>query len=74
MMGHLQDVMLKSDTLRRSKDHWEVDGIFAFCYKVSHEANCGLLSQNIHLKIGTRFMVNSNHLQYIVGVSSFFSR
>ncbi|TWW73409.1 Cholesterol 7-alpha-monooxygenase [Takifugu flavidus] len=38
MMGHLQDVMLKSDTLRRSKDHWEVDGIFAFCYKVMFES------------------------------------
>lgn len=35
MMGHLQDVMLRSDTLSPSKDHWEVDGIFAFCYKVS---------------------------------------
>lgn len=73
-MGHLQDVMLKSDTLRRSKDHWEVDGIFAFCYKVSREANCGLLNQNIHLKIGTRLMVNSKHLQYLVGVSLCFSR
>lgn len=36
MMGHLQDAMLKSDTLSRSKDRWEVDGIFAFCYKVRH--------------------------------------
>lgn len=35
MMGHLQDVMLKSDTLGSNKDHWQVDGIFAFCYKVS---------------------------------------
>ncbi|TNN35772.1 Cholesterol 7-alpha-monooxygenase [Liparis tanakae] len=35
MMGHLQDVMLRSDTL--GQDHWEVDGIFAFCYKVSSE-------------------------------------
>lgn len=34
MMGHLQESMLKSDTLSRSKDHWKVDGIFAFCYKV----------------------------------------
>lgn len=33
-MGHLQDVMLRSDTLSLTKDHWEVDGIFAFCYKV----------------------------------------
>lgn len=33
-MGHLQDVMLRSDTLSPTKDHWEVDGIFAFCYKV----------------------------------------
>ncbi|KAG7238150.1 hypothetical protein INR49_031286 [Caranx melampygus] len=24
MMGHLQDVMLTSDTLSPSKDHWEV--------------------------------------------------
>lgn len=36
MMGHLQDVMLRSDTLCPSKEHWEVDGIFAFCYKVSN--------------------------------------
>ena len=36
MMGHLQDVMLKSDKLSPSKDHWDVDGIFAFCYKVSN--------------------------------------
>ncbi len=35
MMGHLQDVMLRSDTLSPSRDRWEVDGIFAFCYKVS---------------------------------------
>lgn len=34
MMGHLQDVMLRSDTLSPSKEKWEVDGIFAFCYKV----------------------------------------
>lgn len=33
-MGHLQDVMLRSDTLSPTKEHWEVDGIFAFCYKV----------------------------------------
>ncbi|KAG7221022.1 hypothetical protein INR49_031193 [Caranx melampygus] len=38
MMGHLQDVMLTSDTLSPSKDHWEVDGIFAFCYKVMFES------------------------------------
>ncbi|XP_056276784.1 cytochrome P450 7A1 isoform X2 [Pseudoliparis swirei] len=38
MMGHLQDVMLRSDTLSPSKDHWEVDGIFAFCYKVMFES------------------------------------
>ncbi|XP_047223372.1 cytochrome P450 7A1 [Girardinichthys multiradiatus] len=38
MMGHLQDVMLKSDTLSPSKEHWQVDGIFAFCYKVMFEA------------------------------------
>lgn len=36
MMGHLQDVMLRSDTLNPCKDHWQVDGIFAFCYKVSN--------------------------------------
>ncbi|XP_068604547.1 cytochrome P450 7A1 [Brachionichthys hirsutus] len=36
MMGHLQDVMLRSDS--PSKDHWEVDGIFAFCYKVMFES------------------------------------
>lgn len=35
-MAHLQDVMLRSDTLSPSKDQWEVDGIFAFCYKVSN--------------------------------------
>lgn len=33
-MGHLQDVMLRSDAISPTKDHWEVDGIFAFCYKV----------------------------------------
>ncbi|XP_028328563.1 cytochrome P450 7A1 [Gouania willdenowi] len=38
MMDHLQDVMLKSDTLRPSKSRWEVEGIFAFCYKVMFEA------------------------------------
>ncbi|KAF3858888.1 hypothetical protein F7725_012089 [Dissostichus mawsoni] len=38
MMGHLQDVMLKSDKLSPSKDHWDVDGIFAFCYKVMFES------------------------------------
>ncbi|XP_013869302.1 cytochrome P450 7A1 [Austrofundulus limnaeus] len=38
MMGHLQDVMLKSDTLGSNKDHWQVDGIFAFCYKVMFES------------------------------------
>ncbi|KAK5859351.1 hypothetical protein PBY51_020914 [Eleginops maclovinus] len=38
MMGHLQDVMLMSDTLSPSKDHWDVDGIFAFCYKVMFES------------------------------------
>lgn len=41
MMGHLQDVMIRSDTLSPSKDHWGVDGIFAFCYKVSKKvSNC----------------------------------
>uniref|UniRef100_A0A668A942 Cytochrome P450, family 7, subfamily A, polypeptide 1 n=1 Tax=Myripristis murdjan TaxID=586833 RepID=A0A668A942_9TELE len=38
MMGHLQDVMLRSDTLSPSTDRWEVDGIFAFCYKVMFES------------------------------------
>ncbi|KAM9720045.1 cytochrome P450 7A1 [Menidia menidia] len=38
MMGHLQDVMLKSDTLSPSKQSWQVDGIFAFCYKVMFES------------------------------------
>lgn len=38
MMGHLQDVMLLSGTLQPSTDHWEVDGIFAFCYKVMFES------------------------------------
>uniref|UniRef100_A0A3P9KYK9 Cholesterol 7-alpha-monooxygenase n=1 Tax=Oryzias latipes TaxID=8090 RepID=A0A3P9KYK9_ORYLA len=38
MMGHLQDVLLKSDTLSHSKDQWQVDGIFAFCYKVMFES------------------------------------
>ncbi|KAM9789281.1 cytochrome P450 7A1 [Neosynchiropus ocellatus] len=37
MMGHLQDVMLQSDTLNPSKE-WEVDGIFAFSYKVMFES------------------------------------
>ncbi|KAM3865856.1 cytochrome P450 7A1-like [Diretmus argenteus] len=36
MMGIIQDIILRSDTL--STDHWEVDGIFAFCYKVMFEA------------------------------------
>ncbi|KAK7944604.1 hypothetical protein WMY93_000332 [Mugilogobius chulae] len=38
MMGHLQDVMLRSDTLHPSTHSWEVDGIFAFCYKVMFES------------------------------------
>ncbi|XP_061587486.1 cytochrome P450 7A1 [Cololabis saira] len=38
MMGHLQDVLLKSDTLSPSKERWQVDGIFAFCYKVMFES------------------------------------
>jgi len=38
MMTHLQDVMLKSDTLSPSTERWEVDGIFAFCYKVMFES------------------------------------
>ncbi|XP_038127996.1 cytochrome P450 7A1 [Cyprinodon tularosa] len=38
MMEHLQDVVLKSDTLCPDGDDWQVDGIFAFCYKVMFEA------------------------------------
>ncbi|XP_062337885.1 cytochrome P450 7A1 [Osmerus eperlanus] len=39
MMDHLQTVMLTSDTLPARSDHgWEVDGIFAFCYKVMFES------------------------------------
>ncbi|KAM9323057.1 cytochrome P450 7A1 [Pholidichthys leucotaenia] len=38
MMGHLQDVMLKSGTLNHSTDRWEADGVFSFCYKVMFEA------------------------------------
>ncbi|XP_024247572.1 cytochrome P450 7A1-like [Oncorhynchus tshawytscha] len=38
MMENLQSVMLQSDTLSPSKDHWDVDGIFAFCYKVMFES------------------------------------
>lgn len=38
MMGHLQDIMLRSDTISPTKDHWEVDGIFAFCYKVMFQS------------------------------------
>ncbi|KAM3604187.1 uncharacterized protein V6R79_007519 [Siganus canaliculatus] len=38
MMGHLQDVMLASDTLTPSRDTWKVDGIFAFCYKIMFES------------------------------------
>lgn len=38
MMGHLQDVMLRSDTLSPTREQWEVDGIFAFCYKVMFES------------------------------------
>lgn len=45
-MGHLQDVMLRSDTIKLSKDHWEVDGIFAFCYKVG---NCSYWRLNLQL-------------------------
>lgn len=38
MMENLQSVMLQSDTLSPSKDRWDVDGIFAFCYKVMFES------------------------------------
>ncbi|XP_066539218.1 cytochrome P450 7A1 [Hoplias malabaricus] len=38
MMENLQNVMLRSDRLRASPGRWEVDGIFAFCYKVMFEA------------------------------------
>uniref|UniRef100_A0A8C3Z3L2 Cholesterol 7-alpha-monooxygenase n=1 Tax=Denticeps clupeoides TaxID=299321 RepID=A0A8C3Z3L2_9TELE len=37
MMENLQGVMLQSDTLKVSSD-WEVDGIFAFCYKVMFQS------------------------------------
>jgi cholesterol 7alpha-monooxygenase len=36
MMGHLQDIMLDSDTVRPCAERWQVDGIFVFCYKVSN--------------------------------------
>nr|ACN10915.1 Cytochrome P450 7A1 [Salmo salar] len=39
MMENLQSVMLQSDTLSPSKDRWDVDGIFAFCYKVMFESS-----------------------------------
>ena len=38
MMENLQTVMLQSDTLKVSSSNWEVDGIFAFCYKVMFES------------------------------------
>lgn len=38
MMENLQTVMLQSDTLSVTSSSWEVDGIFAFCYKVMFES------------------------------------
>ncbi|KAL2098340.1 hypothetical protein ACEWY4_007547 [Coilia grayii] len=38
MMENLQTVMLQSDTLKVTTSSWEVDGIFAFCYKVMFES------------------------------------
>lgn len=38
MMENLQSVMLQSDMLKSSSLEWEVDGIFAFCYKVMFES------------------------------------
>ncbi|XP_059915770.1 cytochrome P450 7A1 [Gadus macrocephalus] len=38
MMGHLQDIMLDSDTVRPCAERWQVDGIFVFCYKVMFES------------------------------------
>ncbi|XP_030630211.1 cytochrome P450 7A1 [Chanos chanos] len=38
MMENLQTVMLRSDTLKVSSTEWEVDGLFAFCYKVMFES------------------------------------
>lgn len=38
MMENLQSVMLQSNMLKSSSSEWEVDGIFAFCYKVMFES------------------------------------
>ncbi|KAK2831845.1 hypothetical protein Q7C36_016931 [Tachysurus vachellii] len=38
MMENLQTVMLQSNMLKSSSSEWEVDGIFAFCYKVMFES------------------------------------
>ncbi|XP_048868282.1 cytochrome P450 7A1 [Brienomyrus brachyistius] len=38
MIENLQNVMLHSDTLKASATTWEVDGVFAFCYKVMFES------------------------------------
>lgn len=38
MMENLQSVMLHSNMLKSSSSEWEVDGIFAFCYKVMFES------------------------------------
>ncbi|KAL4624699.1 cholesterol 7-alpha-monooxygenase-like, partial [Arapaima gigas] len=38
MMDNLQSVMLYSNTLKVSTTEWQVDGVFAFCYKVMFES------------------------------------
>uniref|UniRef100_A0A8B9K7L4 Cytochrome P450, family 7, subfamily A, polypeptide 1 n=1 Tax=Astyanax mexicanus TaxID=7994 RepID=A0A8B9K7L4_ASTMX len=38
MMENLQSVMLQSNMLKARRSDWEVDGIFAFCYKVMFES------------------------------------
>ncbi|XP_076832838.1 cytochrome P450 7A1 [Brachyhypopomus gauderio] len=38
MMENLQSVMLQSNMLKTRCSEWEVDGIFAFCYKVMFES------------------------------------
>ncbi|KAJ8373002.1 hypothetical protein AAFF_G00272390 [Aldrovandia affinis] len=38
MMENLQNILLHSDTLPACPGEWEVDGIFAFCYKVMFES------------------------------------
>lgn len=38
MMENLQSVMLQSNMFKSSSSEWEVDGIFAFCYKIMFES------------------------------------